>query len=238
MNRQRLILLGVAVLVAAGCVGVVLAFVGTGGKSAATTTSATRKTGTGTTVVTGEGIFKGVPQKGLRLGNVAAPATLYVFEDPQCPYCRDWDLGALPTVVREFVRTGRVRLELQPVEIIGQLSQPGIRAVYAASLQNKAWNMLEALFERQGSENSGWISDAVIRASAKEAGASPQLVVDAIPTQKILNMWKKVEQQSSAWGVNGSPTFILQKQLARPVQLSVPSLDAATFSAALRNALQ
>ena len=45
--------------------------------------------------------------------------------------------------------------------------------MYAAGQQNKLWNMAEALYERQGAENSGWITHAVIRSAAREARATP-----------------------------------------------------------------
>jgi protein-disulfide isomerase len=55
-------------------------------------------------------LFRGVPQNGITLGSPKAPVTLVEFADLQCPYCADWARDALPTVVQEYVRTGRVRL--------------------------------------------------------------------------------------------------------------------------------
>src|SRR5690349_7512415 len=55
-------------------------------------------------------LFAVVPQSGTTLGNPKAPASLVVFADLQCPFCRQYDLNAVPTVVQRYVRTGKLRL--------------------------------------------------------------------------------------------------------------------------------
>jgi protein-disulfide isomerase len=230
MERQRLVLLGVAVLVAAIAVGVVVAFVGTGNGSSSgppTTTTGNQ-----------ESALAGVAQHGLRLGSASAPATLYVFEDPQCPYCRQWSLDSVPAVVSEFVKTGRVNLVLQPIEAISEDSVPGVRAIFAAALKNRAWNMMEALYQRQGTERSGWITTGVLKDAAKEAGLSPSFVLDRLNSPTVTNAWRTSQQRAVNWGIRGTPTFILQKQLGTPQQVSPTSLEPQDFTAALRAALE
>jgi protein-disulfide isomerase len=233
MARQRFLLLGIAALVAAVAVGVVLAFAGAKRNSSATTPSTTTATQGNQ-----EAALVGVAQSGLRLGSAAAPATLYVFEDPQCPYCRQWSLDSLVATVDEFVKTNRVKLLLRPIEIIGPDSGPGIRAVYAAAQQNKAWNMLEALYQRQGAEQSGWITKDVLVASAKEAHASSAGVLGGLNSAAVTAAWRSSEQLAQQWGVAGTPTFVLVKQLGAPQQVSSASLEPADFTAALRSALK
>jgi protein-disulfide isomerase len=223
-------LLLAAVVVAIVGVVVVVAFVGNGGSSSAQTTTTSSTEGTGA--------FTGVPQNGLTLGKASAPDTLYVFEDPQCPYCRQWSLDSAATAVDEFVKTGQVKFVLHPIEIIGADSEPGIRAVYAASQQNKAWNMLEALYQRQGEEQSGWITDAVIKDAASSAGADPAAIEKAMPTAAVSAMWAASTQKAEQWGVQGTPTFVLVRQLGTPQQVTPSSLEPSDFTAALRSALQ
>ena len=124
--------------------------------------------------------FAGVPQSGDTLGKASAPVTLTVFEDPQCPFCRQWNIDTLPTVVRNYVRTGRIKIVYRGVVVIGNNSLAGLAAIYAAGEQNKLWQMAEALYERQGDENSGWITIAVVRAAAREIGLNPAKIVTAM----------------------------------------------------------
>jgi hypothetical protein len=73
-----------------------------------------------------------VPQHGDALGNASAPVTLTVFEDPQCPFCRQWNIDTLPTVVENYVRTGRIKIVYRGVVVIGANSLVGLAAEYAA----------------------------------------------------------------------------------------------------------
>ncbi len=231
LSRQRLIMLLAAVGVAVVAVVVVVALAGNGGGSSSADTTTVSTTGN-------TNAFKGVPQNGLTLGKASASSTLYVFEDPQCPYCRQWSIDSVAPAVNEFVKTGQVKFVLNPIEIIGADSEPGIRAVYAASQQNKAWNMLEALYRRQGEEQSGWITNSVIADAAASAGASPTEVKKAMPTAAVTALWRASEQRAQQWGVGGTPTFVLVRQLGTPQQVTPSSLEPSDFSAALRSALQ
>lgn len=236
-SRNRLLLLLGAVVAAVVIVVAVVALVNKGnGSSSASNTTTT--TGSGPSTPGAVSAFTGVRQNRLELGKATAPNTLYVFEDPQCPFCRQWSLDSAASAVDEFVRTGQVKFELRPIEVIGSDSEPGIRAVYAASQQNKAWNMLEALYERQGAEQSGWITPSVIAASAREVGADPVAVAKAMPTAKVTGQWAASEKLVQQWGVAGTPTFVLIKPLGTPQQVNPSSLEPTDFDAALRAALQ
>ena len=232
MQRNRLLLLAAAAAVAVVAVVVVIVVASSGGSSSpATTTEAAAGTTEAPTAV-----FAGIPQQGDFLGKASAPATLLVFEDPQCPFCRDFNLNVLPSVVSDFVRTGRVRLAFRGIQIIGPNSQVGLRAIYAAGLQNRLWQMAEALYRLQGAENSGWITTGVVREAATSAGAKPAAVVAAMGAQtpKLAS----ASQEANQLGLRGTPSFYVQRPPGLPQQLQVTSLEPAAFSAALAAALQ
>lgn len=235
MPRNRVILiLGAAVAAAIVVVVVVLVAGSGGGSSSANEPTTTASVPSGTP----ESALKGVPQHGDILGKQTAPATLTVFEDPQCPYCRQWNVDTLPTVVANYVRTGRVKLQYRGIVVIGENSVAGLRAIYGAAAQNKLWSMVEALYERQGDENSGWITIPVIKDAAKEAGADPAEVIAQADSKQVtaqLNANAKLAQQL---GINGTPTFVLQKQLGTPQPLTVGGLEPDQFTPALDAALQ
>jgi protein-disulfide isomerase len=179
-----------------------------------------------------------VSQHGDTLGKAGAPVTLIVFEDPQCPFCREWNLGTLPTVVDRYVRTGRVKLVYRGVEIIGPNSIAGLRAIYAAGRQNKLWNLVEQLYLRQGAENSGWITTAVIRAAARDGGADPAAILASSSSRAVDAALRESAAEANADGVDGTPTFLVERPPGLPQQLSLSALDPASFTAALDAALQ
>ena len=232
MNRNRLLLLAAAVAAALVVVVVVIVVASSGGSSSPTTTAAV-PAGSGATST-----FAGVPQHGDTLGRANAPVTLLVFEDPQCPYCRQWNLDTLPTVVRDYVRTGRLKIAYRGIEIIGGNSIAGLRAVYAAGAQNKLWNMAEALYEQQGEENSGWITLPVIRDAAKSIHANPAQLVKDADSKAVTQMLNAVERERQALGVKSTPTFGIQRPLAALQPLQVSSLEPDGFTQALNAALQ
>jgi len=233
VKRRRLLLLGAAIG-AAAVVAVVLIVVVSGGssESGASTTSAD------TTGSTPSSSLAGIPQHGATLGNPNAPATLVVYEDPQCPFCRQWNVDTLPTVLRDYVRPGKINLEYRGVVIIGPNSVKGLRAIYAAAPQNKLWNMVDALYAQQGAENSGWITNDVIRSAAQQAGANPDQILARMNTPAVTAQLTRAAKQAAADQVRGTPTFVVEHPPALSQQLALTSLEPAEFDAALSAALQ
>ena len=229
-------LLGAAA-VGAIVVVVILIIVGTGGGSSGTTSSA-GTTATGTTSTPTSVSLAGIPQHGDTLGRAAAPVTIQVFEDPQCPYCREWNVDTLPTVVKDYVRTGKVKLVYRGINIIGPNSEYGLRANYAAGLQNRLWQMSDELYARQGEENSGWINDATIASAAKAAGVNVNSLSAAFLTAPVT---KHVEERRHGGDEVRRPRNADLRRRAPPAvptQLQLSALDPASFSAALDPLLQ
>jgi protein-disulfide isomerase len=228
--RNRLLLLAGAVALAAVVVVAVVVVAG-GGSSDATTTA---ETNTGRAA----SIFAGIPQHGDVLGKPDAPVTLEVYEDPQCPYCRQWNLDTLPTVISNYVSTGRLKIRYRGIVVIGLNSVAGLRAIYAAGNQGKLWNMVESLYRQQGAENSGWITLPVIRGSANDIGADADRVIKDADSASTNAAIKKSQADAVAAQVKGTPSFVVVKQLAAPQQLQVAGLEPDQFTPALDAALQ
>ena len=235
MNRNRLLLLAAALVAAAIVAGVLVLVSTSSSKSTAPTTTTTASTSASGPE---SSIFAGIPQHGDTLGKPTAPVTLTVFEDPQCPYCRQWNIDTLPTVVDQYVKTGRIKLVYRGIVVIGPNSVAGLRAIGAAANENKLWNMVEALYERQGAENSGWITLGVIRSAAREIHADPARIIRDADSKSVTAVLKQTATEASALGINGTPTFATQKQLGSLQQLQVNGLEPSDFTPALDAALQ
>ncbi len=182
--------------------------------------------------------FGGIPQDGVALGDPDAPATLIEFADLQCPFCAQYAVEALPSVVDRFVRDGRLRLELRLLAFLGPDSERGAEVAAAATLQNRVWEFSELFFRNQGPENSGYATDAFLRRLAR---ATPGLDVnqlrqdlDTPPAQRLI---RQAELLSNRLGVEGTPTFYLQRGDGPPEPFEVQSLEAAPVTAQLEEAL-
>lgn len=120
-------------------------------------------------------LYDGIDQKGITLGDKAAPATIVVFADVQCPFCRDFEISELPEVVEKSVRTGKAKVTLRLRAFLGEDSLTGANALNAAGLQDKMFETTGILYHNQGEENSGWVTDEYVR---DLLGSVPGLDVD------------------------------------------------------------
>jgi protein-disulfide isomerase len=236
-RNRRLLLLG-GVLLAAIVVVVVAIAVSQGGAEDEEEPPAGGGRPQATQTEEVERQFGGIPQDEVALGDPDAPATLIEFADLQCPFCAQFAVEALPSVVDRFVRDGRLRLELRLLAFLGPDSERGAEVAAAAALQNHLWEFSELFFRNQGPENSGYATDAFLRRLAR---ATPGLDADQLRqdlnTPTAQRLIRQAQRQSSRLGVEGTPSFYLQRGDGRPEPFEVPSLDAASVTAQLDEAL-
>jgi protein-disulfide isomerase len=160
-TRRRRLQVAAAV-VAAALVAVIIVVASSGG----TTPRGPSLPGAGETTE----MLAGIPQRGIALGDPAAPVTLVEIADAQCPFCRHFALYELPHVIAQQVRTGRLRIELRLVAFLGPDSERGRRALQATAAQDRLWHATHLLYFNQGRENSGYMTDTYVRG-----------VLDAVP---------------------------------------------------------
>lgn len=187
--------------------------------------------------VTGESqtkaLLAGIPQDGRFLGSPEAPVTLVEFADVQCPFCKEYTDNALPTVIADYVKTGKVRLEFRPRSFLGDDSVKGAKLVAAAGRQDKLWNTLEILYANQGAENSGWLSDDLATKALTAAGANAAEAKAAAGTPEVQADLTAADTLASQNGLNSTPSFLVGKTGGTLKPLEVQALDGAFFSSAL-----
>jgi protein-disulfide isomerase len=180
-------------------------------------------------------VFRGIPQRGLVLGRPRAPVTVVEFVDLQCPYCRQFELEALPRLIDEHVRRGDVRLELRGLAFLGPDSELGLRAVLAASRQNRMFELMELLYHNQGAESSGWLSQDLVEAAARSIrGLDVARMVDDMDSDAVSELLDAHAAEAGRYAVDSTPTVLVGRtggELAR-VELSSPS-DVAALNRAI-----
>jgi protein-disulfide isomerase len=215
-----------AIVLAAILIGVSLAGSGGGNQASGSVTGA----------VGTQALLRGIPQQGLSLGRPNAPVTLVEYGDLQCPICRAYAVATLPTLVREYVRTGKVRLEFRGLAFLGADSETALKAVISAGAQNKGWNMLDLLYRNQGEENSGWATESTLRAAATaipglyvgqwlddRGSSATQSAIRAMRAQAVSLMGSQIR----------TPTFEVGRTGGSLQYLPIASLDAGAFTPAL-----
>ncbi len=217
-----------AVVVVAAIVGVSLAL--KGGSSNASSTRGVRLPGAASVLA----IFRGVPQHGFVLGSPTAPTTLVEYLDLQCPWCGVFARETFPTVVRRFVRTGQVRVEIRPLDFVGSDSVRGRNALFAAARQDKAFQFEALLYAHQGPENSGWLSADMVRAGAASIPGLVAAKVDAAGSSAATAA--RIERQRAADRVTGVPTFFVKRRSEAGSGTMLVNPSEAELVSALRHA--
>ena len=168
----------------------------------------------------------GIPQDGSVLGSPDARVLMIEYADQQCPACRLYTEEFFPTLVNEYVRPGKVKVEFRGFPFIGDDSVKAYRFLLAAAEQDKLWNLQEALYRNQGGENSGWVTDDLVR---RVAGEIPGLDVDELfadaSDPAIQREADGASEAASNAGITGTPTFLLQIGDQQPYMVSFGSLD-------------
>ena len=188
-------------------------------------------------IAQGSSLLGGIPQRGNLLGSPTAPVRLVEYADLQCPYCAVYARDVLPTLIRDYVRTGKVQLEYRGLAFLGPGSVSALRTATAAGAQNKMWNVLELLFGKQGPENA-WVTDDLLRSTVTTAGADAARVFgarDGVAVTQAIEGWAR---EANTAGVTGTPTFFFGRRGATLDRLALTTLDVSQFRAALEGALQ
>jgi protein-disulfide isomerase len=175
-------------------------------------------------------LFRGVPQRSNVLGSAKAPLTMVEYIDLQCPYCRDFETQVLPDVVSRYVRTGKLKVVMRPIAIVGPDSERGMLATIAAGRQNRMFNFAQLLYHNQGSENTGWLDDDMVE---QAAGSIPGLDVPALLSDRDSTAVRNAAQVFASDAVTRTPTILVGKTGEQPqlVQLTSPSDEQTLFSA-------
>jgi protein-disulfide isomerase len=232
------VLLAAAAVLALIAVGIALGLLFSGGKSTAAVPArgSLKNALPGAAQVQRE--LKGIPQRGNVLGSPSAPVTMVEYVDLQCPYCRQFEVEAMPSLIARYVRTGKVKVETRIVAFIGPDSLRGRRAAIAAAKQNKLFNFAQLLYLNQQAENTGWLDDSMVQAAAASIPglAVPQLL-DERNTGAVGNQASTFDAQASADGVNSTPTILVGPSGGKLTYVPLPSpSDPSPVSAAIAKA--
>jgi protein-disulfide isomerase len=154
-------------------------------------------------------LIGGIPQKGITLGKADAPVTVVEFADPQCPFCKDYTLNEMPSIVQKYVRTGKAKMQLRYLTFIGPDSIPAAQALEAAGQQNKLWEASDLFYRNQGEENSGYVTDAFLKSILTAAGADATKALNAASSSAVSQQIGETKTLATRYGVTGTPTILV-----------------------------
>lgn len=191
-----------------------------------------------TPTTVGTALVDGIPQQGTVLGDPTATVTLLQYEDVQCPFCKRYTDDAFPGIVREYVRTGKVKVDFRGLAFLGEDSNEGLRGVLAAARQGKAWQLIELLYDSQGDENSGWVTEDLLRSLAAQiAGLDVEKMLADAQTDEISAEIDAVSEEAQQRQVPGTPSFYVQVGEQQPYEVQPTAFSPEAFRPILDDAL-
>jgi protein-disulfide isomerase len=184
-----------------------------------------------------EQLYAGIPQQGIHLGKAGSPATLVEFADLQCPFCAQYALTVMPTIVRDYVRTGKVRYELRFRSFLGRDSVRAAGAAAYAANQNRLYQFADLFYRNQGPENSDYADSAFIRKLASQVqGLDPENAVAAANDPLAQPAVRRNEMLARDLGSTGTPDFYIRKA-GRLIPLNAQGAAPEDYARALDAAL-
>jgi protein-disulfide isomerase len=223
-RRRRTWQLGAVAAVAAVAVVVAVAVSSSGGS-----TEPPRDTGGAQAAA----LFRGIPERNGVLGDPDAPLTLTEFVDLQCPFCARVSATTLPTIVDDYVRSGKVKLEARTLHFLGPDSTVAAQVAAGAERQGKLWPFLEVFYANQGQENSGYVTDAFLRRVATAAGVDADQALAQANGAFAQRRLDRANTEGRRLSVDSTPTLVVSGDGRPPHVLDADPLDPQSVSAAL-----
>jgi protein-disulfide isomerase len=153
------------------------------------------------------------------IGRIDAPVTIAYWYDYQCPFCRQNEELTIPSIIKDYIDTGKVKLVFKDLQFLGPDSQT-LGAVSSAVWElapDKFYAWHKAIFDNQGRENSGWVTkEKLLSISIPVLGAS---VADKVMALAVSNASKYQQEmdadkaEASSLGIISTPSLVIGTKL-------------------------
>lgn len=170
------------------------------------------------------------PGDPLALGRVDAPVVVAQWGDFQCTFCRLFALNTEPSLLRQYVESGQVRVEWHDFAYLGPESVLAARAARAAGAQGKFWEYHNALYRDQARKNTGAVTDTSLTATAARLGLDVPRFRRDYADPATARAVAADQQEGARLGVTGVPSFVIGDELifgAQPLPTFQKAIDAA-----------
>jgi protein-disulfide isomerase len=177
-------------------------------------------------------LLRGIPQSGVTLGEAGAPVRIIEFADMQCPFCAQASSDQVATLIRDYVRPGKARIEFRDIAFLGADSTRAAQVGAAAALADHLWQYAEIFYANQGRENSGYVTDGFLRDVLKGAGLIPAEVLAGTNDPRARRTLAEAQQLARRYGVESTPTFVVIPKGGSPTTVDAAGVVGAVADAA------
>lgn len=143
----------------------------------------------------------------------SGPVTLDIYEDFQCPVCKQFEEQSGATV-DQLVADNKVKVLYHPIAILDRYSSTNYSTRSAAAAgcsvpTGKYRDYANALFAQQPAEGSAGLTNDQLVDIGTQAGISDGDFADCVRSQKYKGWTQKVTDAATKSGVTGTPTVLV-----------------------------
>ncbi len=175
------------------------------------------------------------PGDPVALGKDDAPVVLIEYSEFQCPFCGKFARDTEPTLLKEYVDKGLLRIEWRDFPYLGPESKTAAYAGRAAAAQGKFWEFHDAMYAEQQPPNSGKLTVDHLAGIAAKIGLDVARFRKDLADPKIqAPVWQDFSEGQSI-GVTGTPAFLINGNPvigAQPTATFTRVIDAEIAKAA------
>lgn len=159
---------------------------------------------------------------GTALGEEGAPVLVEVWEDFQCPACKNYSTDIEPLIAENYVATGQVRYVFRQFPFLDERvpssneSQQSANASMCAAEQERFWDYHDMLFANWNGENRGAFSDKRLVAFAEALGLDMDRFNSCFQNNNYRDEIAKDKADGQELGVTGTPSVFVDGQQLTP----------------------
>jgi protein-disulfide isomerase len=158
---------------------------------------------------------------GLILGYTNAPAKIEVFEDFQCPACKQFTENIEPQVLSELVETGKAYYVFHNYAFLDRNSttkesRDAANASLCANEQGKFWEYHDVLFANWNGENEGNFNPSRLISFAEAIGLNEDDFTACVNEGRHADEVQASFELGATMGVTGTPTVFVNGEQISP----------------------
>ena len=169
------------------------------------------------------------------MGDPNAPVTIVEFSDFQCPYCGRFYEQTLPSLVENYIDSGKAKLVYRDLPLSFHANaKPSHIAAECADEQGKFWDYHDILFEKQSEWQSLSSDDltSTLSGYASDMGLQTATFESCLSSSKMSEEVSKDALDAATYGATGTPTFFIGNEKDGFIKLT-GAQPYATFQAAI-----
>ena len=161
---------------------------------------------------------------GVTVGRSSARVTLDVYEDPQCPVCRQFEAEA-GAALANWVESGTAKVNYHVISFLDnasttRYSSRAANALYCGADAGVFQRYHDLLFANQPAEGSAGLTYDQLVQLGRQAGATGDAFETCVRNRPYADFVARVSEQASQDGVLGTPTVLVDGSPVQPITLA------------------